>query len=113
MGEKETYGIKELEEVMVFGLSAGKAAVVALEDGFQPGDLFVLLPALKTGPEAFAGIQSIPAELGDLSDPEVEHLTAKVKSLIEGIDHEKAKALALKGLQLGLVAVQFLNVVRS
>lgn len=113
MGEAEKYGIKELEEVMLFGLGAGKVAVGALEDGFQPGDLFAFLPLVKTGAEAFEGIQKVPSELGDMSDAEVDHLVAKVQSLVSGISPEKARKLAIKGVQLGLVAVQFVNEMRA
>ena len=114
MGESEKYGIKELDEALVFGLSAGKAAIVALADGFQPGDLFVLLPALQTGPEAFAGINKVPTELADLSDAEVDHLVGTVRKYLgEALPTEKAKAIAFKGVQFGLVAVQLLNAVRS
>jgi hypothetical protein len=112
MGEAEKYGIKELEEVMVFGISLIKEGFKSLTDGVDIGDLFSLLPVLKLAPDAIKGFESIPSELGDLSDVEVGHLTSKVKELLKDVPDAKAKAVALKGLQFGLVGVQLFNEIK-
>lgn len=113
MGEMEKKSIKELEEAMVFGLSIAKAGIDALGDGVDIGDLFAILPVLKLAPEAIKGAEEIPAELADLSDAEVDHLVARVGELLPKLPSHKAKAVALKATQFGLVGVQLFSIVTA
>lgn len=113
MSETEKYGVKELEELMLFGLTLAKEGSKALDNGAQLEDVLAVLPALKLAPEAFAGIDQVRKELSDLSDEEVAHLVAKVQALFKDMPAEKARKVALKGLHFGLVGIQLFNEVRA
>jgi uncharacterized small protein (DUF1192 family) len=113
MSEVEKYGVKELEEIMVFGLIAGKQGFAALSDGFQYADVFALVPLVQLAPAAIQGADEALKEASDLSDAEVDHLIAVVQAIVKDLPAEKAKKIALKAFQLGLVAIQLVNELKA
>jgi len=100
-------GVKELQDVVRFGLAMGNALGEALEDGkLSMSDLFKVLPALMTANAALEGIGKVPEELKDLDESEYQGLVAEMKAEfnLENDDMEakieKAYEVALKVAQL-------------
>ena len=73
-------GIKELKELVKFGLKLGEALGKALEDGkINLVDALKFLPVLKDLKIALEGASEIPAELKDLDEAELQELKVFIK----------------------------------
>lgn len=72
----EEYGIKETKEVVGFAVELANGVGKSLEDGkWDIGDFVHFMDALMMAPAAIQGITSVPAELGDLSQPEIQEIS--------------------------------------
>ena len=79
-------GIKDLKELVVFMAVMGNAVDQATKDGFQAADIGLVVPAFMKAPEAFAGIENVPAEFKDLDDAEKDEIVKAVKENLDLAD---------------------------
>jgi hypothetical protein len=60
--------LKELIDVVKFGVGLGIATDEALKDGFSWTDLLSLVPSLVKVPEVLEGIETVPEVIKNLTD---------------------------------------------
>lgn len=76
--------IKELKEVVIFGLTAAKLLKTDLADGkLSLLEIFGLYKLISPAHDAFQGIALIPGELNDLSSEESAELVDLVRQVLE------------------------------
>lgn len=77
-------GTKETREMICFIISLGNALGVSLKDGqLTIGDLSNFVDPLMKSGEAFAGAESIPAELYDMDEEERNELLRTAKEAFD------------------------------
>ena len=96
--------IKELKEVITFGLSVAKVVRADLADGkMSLMEIFGLLKLIGPAQDAFEGIGSIPAEIKDLDSSESTELCELVRQALE---QDISDDMALVKANQALSAVQ-------
>jgi len=77
-------GVKELKEFIVFLASLGTAADKAQADGkLDVADLGLFMPALMKAPEALMGLDEAKLEAKDLSQEEMQELSAAISQELD------------------------------
>jgi hypothetical protein len=103
--------IKNLKEVLAFGLELGSAVYKSkMDDGkIDLGDLPKFLPAISLIPAALANISDVPAELKDLDLNEVEEIKALIAEKLAGIEglDEKWLVYANAALKIAQGVIEF------
>jgi hypothetical protein len=110
MDNSQKYGIKETTEVIDFGLALFSAVVESLKnDGkITFADLPNFGPAVLAVPAAIGDVQLVPAELGELSETEIEQIAAHVLARFPTVG-EKWRVIAEESLALGLQAYRSIS----
>ena len=76
--------IKNIKEVVIFGLATAKLLKADLADGrFSPIEILGLWKLIGPAKDAFEGMGLIPGELKDLSPAEREELVDLVRQVLE------------------------------
>jgi hypothetical protein len=109
MSEKQ--GIKELKEVVAFGMALEKAGVDILVGGFHADKLGEILNIIPVIGPAFEGIGGVVPELEDLSAEEAAELAAYAVSL--GAMSEKAAEIVSKSLKVAGAAWELVKAIRA
>jgi hypothetical protein len=79
----ETYGIKETTDLLKFVSGLVEAGKASFEDGkVNLVDLANFVLPLTLLPAAIEGVNQVPAELGDLSDEEIQALVNEVGDIV-------------------------------
>lgn len=99
----EQRDIKNLKELLSFGIAAKKAYTDILGGGLHTEKLGELFVVYQTAMPAIADIDQVPAEVTDLSREEIAELSAMV--VAGGILSENAAETVLNVLQVGVAAL--------
>lgn len=111
--EGETTGIKELAEVVSFGVTAGVGIKKASEDGLGVSDLGLVMALAPQARQALDGLDEIPGELADLSEQEAEELVRIVDEGLAGVLGDRAEAIVDASLQFVVKAVGLIETIRE
>lgn len=76
-------GIKELKEAVVFIGLLATAIDKSTKDGLSYDDAPTFLPVMMQAPQAFAGVDEIPAEFKDLDDAERKEIVVAIKDNLD------------------------------
>lgn len=76
-------GNKDFKELVVFMALLGSAADRATQDGLQVSDVQYLMPPMMAAPEAFKGIENIPAEAKDIDQAELLDINQAVGGALD------------------------------
>jgi len=108
-------GVKETKEVIELAIYIGKAIKDSLSDGkIDFGDLANIMTFVpKIGP-AFAAIDQVPSEIGDLDVEEIKEVLDMVKMMMPEItDDARAQAIASESLSTGLSIAKLVSVIKA
>jgi len=101
--------IKELKDVVRFGISLGERIASALEDGeLTWADAFKFVGVLGEASDALKGAQSIPGEMMDLSVDEKAELDAMVVTEFN-IPNDKVEAYIEQGFKVATAIAQIVT----
>ena len=99
--------VKEVKELIGFGISLGERVAKSLEDGeLTWTDAFQFVGVLGEANKALQGIGSIPGELADLSEAEKDELVAYVEAEFD-IENDKVERAIELGFEIAASLVQF------
>lgn len=112
MGEK--YGIKELKELLDFGLSLGMAVdkSYANDGKITLIDAALLLTPAMKAPAAFSGLDIALLELKDLDDAEKQELQEHVKASFDIAD-DKLEAIVEGALSVAISVAKVLALLKK
>lgn len=104
-------GIKELKEVIAFGMAVGSGAVIAINDDgkITLGDATAFTPAVIALPAALEGITEIPVEIADLDEAEFIELQTFILETLPAVG-DKWLVVAKESLNIGLSVLKLYNV---
>lgn len=108
--------IKNLKEVLMFGLAVEKGGLKMFAGGkFHPEELDELFPILQAAGPAFEDIAEVVPEVKDLDEAEAAELIALVLGQgIEGVvDNEKAVRVINKSLKVAVAAWGLIQEIRA
>ncbi len=111
----EKYAIKETKELLDLVFVAGLAFKNANSDGqINAADLGHLVPVFVAAGPAFEKIDQVPAEVGDLSQPEAEELLAYAQVKVPQIvDRPKLVNIVNAALGVGVSLVKLVAALKS
>ena len=108
----EKYSIEETKDLLDFGLTFGSVIGQAAENGFQIGDLLLVVPALMKAPAAIEGIGQVPSELKNISDAEAVELKQFVRDKFD-IPGDQLEAVIERALTYVSETASFIFFIRS
>lgn len=107
------YGIKETKELLKFVLDLGMGLEQALADKKMTfGDVGCFLVAFKDAVPAFAGINLVPKEMGNLSDAEIAELVTFVETEFH-LNDQKIEHIVDMALSFGFKIYEMIEVFRG
>jgi len=99
-------GVKETKDLLTFAASLGEGIYETMKDGrFSIGDVKHFFPAAKDLVPAVSGILSVPGEMADLTDVELDEM--KQHFAVEfDIPSDKIEEFVEKMMAFGLSALE-------
>ena len=94
-------GYKDLEELVLFGLSIPMAVAKSSVDGWDWSDAVNFLPVIRKAPAAIGGITDVPAQLADLDAEEKAALHKTIQEEFEFPD-EVVEGMVEDGLKMAI-----------
>ena len=105
--------IKETKEMVSFVVCLAEGAALSLEDGkLTPLDFAHFVEALTKAPAAFSGVATIPSELTDLSQEELEELKTQITEEFD-IPQDEIEAVIEKALSIGVQIADLIQDIRD
>lgn len=106
-------GIKNVKELMVFGMQLGMAGKKAMDDGkLSIEDLGLMVKVFPHIGPAIDGISEVPAELKDIDAEEAEELLLEAARQIPGItDNKRLGLIIIKSIKLALAVGELIKAV--
>lgn len=109
-------GISETLEILEFGLSLGDGLAKSLADKeIKVEDLANFLPSILLIPNAFQGINELPAELKDLDAAELDQIKTVVINKLGSIAGIEAKwlTIAQESFAIGLSVSKIIKAIKE
>jgi hypothetical protein len=108
--EDNNVGIKEVSELLRFVFRLGVQSADALSDGkVTLADATKLWAVIPTIGAAFNGIASVPKELGNLTDEELDQLLDVAYEEIGDLDNDVLKMYITRAINIGVGLIRFIS----
>ena len=109
----ERYSIKDIEDVIIFGLLLTNAIDKAQEDGnIDWKDTLEFVKPISALPAALNGITEIPQQFEDMDEDERAHLINVIK-LKADLEDEKAELIIEQSFRVGVEIGALIATIRS
>jgi hypothetical protein len=103
--------IKELKEVLEFGLALGMSVDEALEDGWNWTDLLALVPPMTKLPAALEGLEFVDDEIAGLDQNGKNELVEVIEKL--ELDSELTEEIVEQSLVTAIEIGKLITVLRK